>query len=134
MILTCNKSNNKYKFYSKFINKHKISNKKNNPKKSTKHIEIILKCNPSNNNSKFYSKFIKNHNFSNKKKSTNIKIKSIHELEENEKLTSCNKNNDVDRGVWAAGKQNFTVQRGRKPYIYVKWRPKRNPISSKCLN
>jgi len=26
------------------------------------------------------------------------------------------------------------VQRGRKPYICVKWRPKRNPIGSKCLN
>jgi len=28
----------------------------------------------------------------------------------------------------------FTVQRGRKPYINVKWRPKQNPIGSKCLN
>jgi len=29
--------------------------------------------------------------------------------------------------------KSFTVQRG-KPCIYVKWRPKRNPIGSKCLN
>ena len=25
-------------------------------------------------------------------------------------------------------------KRGRKPYIYVKWRPKQNLMSSKCLN
>jgi len=31
-------------------------------------------------------------------------------------------------GGWAIGKQR------RKPYIYVKWRPKWNSISSKCIN
>jgi len=34
----------------------------------------------------------------------NIQNKRIHELEENEKLTSCSKNKDADGGGWATGK------------------------------
>jgi len=46
-----------------------------------------------------------------------IQNKRIHELEENEKLTSFSKNKDADEGGWAVGKQSFTVKKGRKPCL-----------------
>ena len=95
IILTCNISNNKYKFYSKFINYHKISNKKNKLKKSTKYMKIILTWNLSYNKSKFYFKYIKNRNFYNKK----INQKNIQNKHTDDK--------DADKGRQATGENKF---------------------------
>jgi len=62
-------------------------------------------------NQNFIQNLSKIINFLIKKSQKSQKNKRIHELEKNEKLTSCSKNKVVDREGWIAGKQSFIVQR-----------------------